>query len=75
MSIFDTIKDMINGATDKTGQSSENAESGIGGVVEQGKQWVEGQGGIEGLKDKAAGIDIPGTDIDDQFKDKLGLGK
>ena len=86
MSIFDSIKDMVSGASDKATQAGDEAKNSAGGVFEQGKQWVEDQGGTDGLtqkagelgqqaKDAAAGIDIPGTDIDDQIKDKLGLGK
>jgi hypothetical protein len=84
MSIFDSIKDMLGGAADKATQAGETAQGGVGDIVDQGKQWVEGQGGVEGMtgkagelgqqaKDAAGGIDIPGTDIDDQIKEKLGL--
>lgn len=75
MSLLDSIKNLFGGASDKASTTIEDAQQNVSGVVDQGKQWVEDQGGVEGLKDKATGFDIPGTEVDDQIKDKLGIGK
>ena len=66
------------GLLDDAKQKAEDA-------VQQGKEWVDQQGGVEGAKDRTADllnqakdkvkdVDLPG-EWDDKLKDKLGLGK
>jgi len=82
MGFMDSIKNMFGGAKDAAGDAGQKT----GDLLEQGKQWVQDQGGGEGLqqkagdlieqaKDAAANIDIPGTDLDDRLKEKLSIDK
>lgn len=78
MGLFDSLKGMFGG------KKGDDPMAQMQDVVDQGKQWVDQQGGMEGLqqkagdvveqvKDAAANVDIPGTDVDDKIKDALGV--
>lgn len=79
MGLLDSIKGMFGG------KKAEDVQQQVQDVVEQGQQWVQDQGGVEGLQQKAgdvveqakdavANVDIPGTDVDDKLKESLGIG-
>ncbi len=82
MGLLDSIKGMFGGK--KSDNVVEQVQNQVQDVVAQGQEWVQSQGGVEELQQKAgevvdqakeavANVDVPGTDVDDKIKDALGV--